>query len=94
MKRVKKVLLIATMFIALPCAVNADQDEANACAANLSDVGKKMFHAVAPALESGDDMGKKSKAILKPLVKSGEISKSDARANSKAVKACLEKLAT
>lgn len=81
------------MFIVLPYVANADQAEAEACAANLSGAGKQMYDAVVPALEPGDDVAKKLKATIKPLIKSGELSRSAARENGKAVKDCLDKLA-
>jgi len=73
-------------------AALAGQNEADACALSLTATGQTMYAAVAPNVSSGDNMKSAMRGILKPMVQSGTLAQAAARANAKAVIACLEKL--
>ncbi len=87
-----RLFLLAVIVVATPYKAIADQAAGDACAADLDEVGKKMYEAVANVIEPGDDVAKKMKEVIKPMVNSSDLSRSDVRANRKAVKDCVEKL--
>lgn len=92
MRNVMRTTALVFMLTATGQAAIAGQMEADACAASLTATGQAIYAAVVPKVASGDDMQSQMRSTLKPMVQSGSLTKADARANAKAVIACLEKL--
>jgi hypothetical protein len=84
--------VFATILVATGQTAFAGKAEGDACAAALNPTGQQMYAAVAPNVSSGDDMQSQLRSNLKPLVQSGSLTQTDARANAQAVITCLEKL--
>lgn len=70
----------------------ADKAAADACAAELSETGKTIYEAVAENLQPDDKVESKIKSTVKPMVKGGDLSRSDAKAGAKEAKACLDEI--
>ncbi|MHA7850485.1 hypothetical protein [Roseovarius sp.] len=92
MRNAIRTAAVTFLLTATGQAAIAGQAEADACAASLTATGQTMYAAVAPSVSSGDNMKSEMRGILKPMVQSGSLTQVDARANAKAVIACLEKL--
>lgn len=85
-----KAAIIGAASVMMPVMAFAEQTSADECASELSDTAKEIYDAVAPTIEAGDNVQKKIKAQVRPMVDAGEISKGEARSAAKEAKKCLD----
>ncbi len=90
---VQKSFAVAALLSLLAIApARADQAAADACAAALPAQAKMIYDAALPGAAGGGKLADVVRASATSLVKSGQISRSDARGEAQAAGACLKKL--
>lgn len=82
-------LFLLIVLAVLPREAVADRAAADACAADLNSVGQQIYAATAPDITASSDVVKVMRSKVRPLVRSGQISRSDAQENAQAAYQCL-----
>lgn len=81
--------LLFVFVLLLPAQAFADKAAADACAAKLPPAGQQIYAATAPSITPSSDIPKVMKSKVVPLVRAGQMSPQDARANVQAAGQCL-----
>ena len=86
--------LITVAMVLLPTTVLAGKIEAEACAASLSPSAKQIYAATAPNITPTSNLRQLVTEQTRALVRSGKVSRTDARPNAQAAGRCLQQLKT
>lgn len=86
--------LITFAVALLPATALAGKVEAETCAASLSPPAKQIYDATAPNVTATSNLRQLVTEETRALVRSGKVSRADARANARAAGQCLQQLKT
>jgi hypothetical protein len=87
-----KFLCVIGVLVLLPAAASADRQAADTCAAKLRKDAAAIYSASVAQFSTGANVGDIVRSVTRGMVRSGNLTRSDARPAAESAGACLKLL--